>query len=273
MKNMKTLRSALLLLIALFAVSFNALASDDGHKRYCSQLKEKLGIVLTAPAGSFDFLPESSALTAPSVIGFGDSHPDLGPAGFVVGPTVKLNKNCSVVMMDVEMQEKPRPAHMPAPRDYTFAHTAAWMLNNCGEPWAYFYIYNIRGVRNDAAVEPSPEELRVMQEKVDALRAKYERCIEDCEMVEKMNCERAFIVRIPDIEIIGKNPEFAGLLPPGYIEALKSNATQCYGVEFYRKANYWPLKMLFFINADEISIDECVADMAEYIKFEDIDFD
>ena len=31
--------------------------------------------------------------------------------------------------------------------------------------------------------------------------------------------------------------------------------------------------MLLFINADEISIDECVADMAEYIKFEDIDFD
>ena len=69
------------------------------------------------------------------------------------------------------------------------------------------------------------------------------------------------------------SPEFAGLLPPGYIEALKSNATQCYGVEFYRKANYWPLKMLFFINANEISIDECVADMAEYIKFEDIDFE
>lgn len=83
MKNMKTLRSALLLLIALFAVSFNALASDDGHKRYCSHLKEKLGIVFTAPAGSFDFLPESSAFAAPSVIGFDDSHPDLGPAGFV----------------------------------------------------------------------------------------------------------------------------------------------------------------------------------------------
>lgn len=104
---MKTLRFALLLLIASFAVSFNALASDDGHKRYCSQLKEKLGIVLTAPAGAFEFLPESSALAAPPVIAFGDSHPSLGPAGFVVGPTVKLNKNCSVVMMDIEMQGKP----------------------------------------------------------------------------------------------------------------------------------------------------------------------
>ena len=273
MKNMKTLRSALLLFIVSFAVSFNALAFDDGYKRYCSQLKDKLGIVLAVPADAFEFLPESSALAAPPVIAFGDSYPNLGAAGFVIGPTVKLNTNCSVVMMDIEMQGKPRPAHMPAPRDYTFAHTAAWMLNNCGEPWAYFYIYNIRGVRNEDSVGPSPEELRAIQEKVDALRAKYERCIEDGEMVEKMNCDRAFIVRIPDIEKIGKNPEFAELLPPGYIEALKSNATQCYGVEFYRKANYWPLKMLFFINADEISIDECVADIAGYIKFEDIDFE
>lgn len=259
--------------VLFIAVPSKSFADGEEHERYCSMLKDKLGVELTAPAGSFQFLSDTFAFAKSSVICFGDSYPNLGAAGFVIGPTVKLNKNCSVVMMDIEMQGKPRPAHMPAPRDYTFAHTAAWMLNNCGEPWAYFYIYNIRGVRNEDSVGPSPEELRVMQEKVDALRAKYERCIEDGEMIEKMNCDRAFIVRIPDIEKIGKNPEFAGLLPPGYLEALKSNATQCYGVEFYRKANYWPLKMLFFINADEISIDECVADIAGYIKFEDIDFE
>ena len=51
-------------------------------------------------------------------------------------------------------------------------------------------------------------------------------------------------------------------------EDLKSGATECYGVEFYKKSSIDALQMLFFINGDKTSIDECVADMAEYINFE-----
>lgn len=259
--------------VLFIAVPSKSFADGEEHERYCSMLKDKLGVELTAPAGSFQFLPDTFAFAKSSVICFGDSHPELGPAGFVVGPTVKLNEHCSVVMMEMEMQSKPHPAHLPEPCDYTFAKVSAWMLNNCGEPWAPFYIYNIRGVLNDNVAIPSEEEQRAMQERADALRVEYECCIEEGEVLEKTNCDRLFIVRIPDIAKIGTNPDFAHLVMPGYIENLKSGATQCYGVEFYRKANYWPLKMLFFINADEISIDECVADIAEYIKFEDIDFE
>ena len=154
MKNMKTLRFALLLLIASFAVSFNALASDDGHKRYCSQLKEKLGIELSVPDSSFEFVsgPFADYETMPSdivdyskehILSFGDNHPLLGCAAYLFGPTVKLNEHCRVAMMDIENVSKPRPLHRPAPHDYTFAQTSSWMLNNCGEPWAFFYIYDI----------------------------------------------------------------------------------------------------------------------------------
>lgn len=260
------------------------MAENNDYNRYRRQLKEKLGIELSVPDSSFEFVsgPFADFETVPSdivdyskghILSFGDNHPLLGCAAYLFGPTVKLNEHCRVAMMDIENVSKPRPLHRPAPHDYTFAQTSSWMLNNCGEPWAFFYIYDIRGVRDDNAVRPSPEELRAMQEKADSLRAKYERCVEEGDIVEKTNCDRVFIVRIPDIEKIGTNPDFAPFLSTEYVEALKSNATQCYGVEFYRKANYDPLKMLFFINADEISIDECVSDMAEYIKFGNIDFE
>lgn len=53
----------------------------------------------------------------------------------------------------------------------------------------------------------------------------------------------------------------------GVIEGLKSGATECYGVEFYKKSSIDALQMLFFINGDKTSINDCVADMAEYINF------
>lgn len=281
---MKSSSSLLLLCTAIFIFPFLLRAENNDYNRYRRQLKEKLGIELSVPDSSFEFVsgPFADFETVPSdiidyskghILSFGDNHPLLGCAAYLFGPTVKLNEHCRVAMMDIENVSKPRPLHRPAPHDYTFAQTSSWMLNNCGEPWAFFYIYDIRGVRDDNAVRPSPEELRAMQEKADSLRAKYERCVEDGDIVEKTNCDRLFIVRIPDIEKIGTNPDFAPFLATEYVEALKSNATQCYGVEFYRKANYDPLKMLFFINADEISIDECVSDMAEYIEFENIDFE
>lgn len=281
---MKSSSSLLLLCTAIFIFPFLLRAENNDYNRYRRQLKEKLGIELSVPDSSFEFVsgPFADFETVPSdiidyskghILSFGDNHPLLGCAAYLFGPTVKLNEHCRVAMMDIENVSKPRPLHRPAPHDYTFAQTSSWMLNNCGEPWAFFYIYDIRGVRDDNAVRPSPEELRAMQEKADSLRAKYERCVEEGDIVEKTNCDRVFIVRIPDIEKIGTNPDFAPFLATEYVEALKSNATQCYGVEFYRKENYDPLKMLFFINADEISIDECVSDMAEYIKFENIDFE
>ena len=281
---MKSSSSLFLICTAFFIFPFLLMAENNDYNRYRRQLKEKLGIELSVPDSSFEFVsgPFGDFETVPSdivdyskghILSFGDNHPLLGCAAYLFGPTVKLNEHCRVAMMDIENVSKPRPLHRPAPCDYTFAQTSSWMLNNCGEPWAFFYIYDIRGVRDENAVRPSPEELRAMQEKADSLRTKYERCVEDGDIVEKTNCDRVFIVRIPDIEKIGTNPDFAPFLATEYVEALKSNATQCYGVEFYRKANYDPLKMLFFINADEISIDECVSDMAEYIEFENIDFE
>ena len=272
------------ILLLFCAIPFNAIADNNGYNRYCSMLKEKLGIEFSAPASSCEFILSTFAdfeVTQSDtidnswghVLSFGDNHALLGAAAFLFGPTIILNEYCTVAMMDIENVTKPRPAHLPTPRDYTFAHTSAWMLNNCGEPWAFFYIYDIRGVRDENAVRPSHDELRAIQEKVDALRAKNERCIEKGELVEKTNCDRLFIVRIPNIEKIGTNPDFAQFVVPEYVEALKADATQCYAVEFYRKANYFPLKMLFFVNADKISIDECVSDMAEYIRFGNIDFE
>ena len=224
---MKSSSSLLLLCIAIFIFPFLLRAENNDYNRYRRQLKEKLGIELSVPDSSFEFVsgPFGDYETMPSdiidyskghILSFGDNHPLLGCAAYLFGPTVKLNEHCRVAMMDIENVSKPRPLHRPAPHDYTFAQTSSWMLNNCGEPWAFFYIYDIRGVRDDNAVRPSPEELRAMQEKTDSLRAKYERCVEDGDIVEKTNCDRVFIVRIPDIEKIGTNPDFAPFLSTEY---------------------------------------------------------
>ena len=77
----------------------------------------------------------------------------------------------------------------------------------------------------------------------------------------KTDSDVVSIVRIPNLETVVSNSEKMD-------SELKSNATECYGVEFYKHSSYEPVIMLFFINGNRTTIDECVDKMAEYIKFE-----
>ena len=77
----------------------------------------------------------------------------------------------------------------------------------------------------------------------------------------KTNSDVVSVVRIPNLETVVSNS--------GRIDSeLKANATECYGVEFYKHSSYEPVIMLFFISGNSTTIDECVDKMAEYIKFE-----
>lgn len=121
---------------------------------------------------------------------------------------------------------------------------------------------------DDDSGKLSASQLAELQKKVSALRAEHELCYVNGDLTEKVNCDRVFIVRIPNIGKI-RGGVYQDEYPfAGVIEDLKSGATECYGVEFYKKSSIDALQMLFFINGDKISIDECVADMAEYINFE-----
>lgn len=261
--NCRTKIVLMLLHALLVAAPLYASSDGDGQREYSALLKEKLSVNLTVPSTLFESLPDMNSF-AP--LEFGDHHPAGGCPIFLMGPAVKLNEHCSIVLMDMKMFRKPNCHNQ---EDYTWPVSTAFMLNNCGSPWAYWYIYNIRGVRFDDYVEPSPQELRDRQAKADSLRNEYERRIDDGMLLEKTNCDRVFIIKIPNLEKIGND----GLLLPesspiGFLDALKSGMTECYAVEFYKHSAYDALQMIFFINGNETNIDECVARMAGYIRFE-----
>jgi hypothetical protein len=243
-----------LMLIHALLVTFPLYASSDGdgQKEYCALLKEKLSVDLTVPSTLFESLPDTVSYAS---IKFGDYHLAGGRPIFLMGPAVKLDGHCSIVLMDMKEFRKPSCHNH---KDYTWPGVTAFMLNNCGAPWAYWYIYNIRGVRFDDYVEPSPQELRDRQARTDSLRNEYERRVDDGMLLEKTNCDRVFIIKIPDLDKIDMEA----------FDALKSGATECYAVEFYKHSAYGALQMIFFINGNETNIDESVAGMAGYIRFE-----
>jgi hypothetical protein len=253
MKNNCKTKNALILLYALLVtVPLYASSGDGGQKEYCALLKEKLSVNLTVSSTLFESLPETVTYAS---MKFGDYHLAGGCPIFLMGPAVKLDKHCSIVLMD--MKEFWKPSYHNR-KDYTWPVSTAFMLNNCSSPWAYWYIYNIRGVRFDDYVEPSPEELRDRKARADSLRNEYERRVDDGMLLKKTNCDRVFIIKIPNLDKIEMEA----------FDALKSGATECYAVEFYKHSAYGALQMIFFINGNETSIDECVAGMAGYIRFE-----
>ena len=249
-----------------FVCPLSAQTVNDGYNSYSEQLKEKLGVVFSVPEKKVKFYDSMND----AVIRFGEYDSIAGaPIFYADAPIVKLSKHCSVVLMDMNNFQKPRPAHRNTERDYNWPVVTSYMLNNCGTPWAYWYIMGIYGVRmDDDSGKLSASQLAELQKKVSALRAEHELCYVNGDLTEKVNCDRVFIVRIPNIGKI-RGGVYQDEYPfAGVIEDLKSGATECYGVEFYKKSSIDALQMLFFINGDKISIDECVADMAEYINFE-----
>lgn len=250
-----------------FLCQLSAQTVNDGYTRwYSKQLKEKLGIVFAVPEKKVKYYNGLND----AVIRFGEYDNYAGaPIFHADAHIVELSKHCSVVMMDMNNFQKPRPAHRSTELDYNWPVVTSYMLNNCGTPWARWYIMGSRGVRmDDDSGRLSAAQLANLQKKVAALRAKNELCYVNGDLTEKVNCDRVFIVRIPNIGKIGHLMFEEESSFDGVIEGLKSGATECYGVEFYKKSSIDALQMLFFINGDKTSINDCVSLLAEYIKFE-----
>ena len=242
--------------------------ADNDNKEYCQLLKEKLNVIFSCPEELVKSIEKESSLR----FEFGktlDEFPTI-PI-FYGGFIVELSQDCSVVMMDIKNVEKPRAESYPKEREYETPEARGWMLNNCETPWAGWYINNFRGVRDDKStneqkefdwVKPLPEDkLLALQEKVTQLTELYVVMHKNTGLTRKSNCDVVSVVRIPNLETVvcdSKNID----------SELKANATECYGVEFYKHSSYETLKMLFLINGNNTTIDECVAKMAEYIRFE-----
>ena len=243
--------------IVSVVTTFTAMGENGKYKEYCRDLKDKLNLTFSAPESAISFKTDSAMFFA---FTFGEASEEVpGEIVFMGAPIVKLSENCSAVMMDVKYVSGKRSGN-----DECWSTPTAWMLNNCNTRWCIPMIRNTGVCNNDGSKIYTEEETAAYLERISQLRAQYERCIENAEMTNKTNCDRIFFVRIPHLERVTT----AGLMSCPETEAmLKANATECYGVEFYKQSSCEPFKMLFFINGNNTTIDECVAKMAGYIRF------
>ena len=254
------------LLIFGFCLFF-ALSSkgDNEYQKYCRQLKEKLGIELSVAEEKIRFQTEAPDF----IFTFGNMLEELPTLPiFECGPIVNLSIESSVVLMDVEGMIKPVEKSYSLNKKNNIPVITGWMLNNCGLPWTQWYINNQGGVVSNYSKSLSEKDSAILKEKVLSLRNQHEQCIENCELTKQSNCDRIYIVRIPNMEKIGACCPFFEFSHPKTEADVKKNATACYGVEFYKTSVSEPLRMLFFINDNNTSIEKSVASIAKYVKFE-----
>ena len=259
---------ACIITIFSFLIIINANGSNNDYNKYCKELKDKLNVYFSISEESVVFQTDTDFL----FFQFGNKLPDFPTLpSFIGGPIVKFSEDCHILMMDIKNMQKPRPESYPKNRKQKTPVVRGWMLNNCGIPWSEWYINNTGGVILDEKAKkdvqnswdyPLPEDkLLALQKKKSLLTKQYEIVMEEGELTNKTNCDIISIVRIPNMKTITSNSENVDSI-------LKKNATECYGVEFYKKSSYEPLLMLFFINGNNATIDECVAKIADYVKFE-----
>ena len=246
-------------LVVLLMTAFTAMAGNENdYEEYCSLLKQKLNLTFSAPEDAISFKTDSTMFFA---FTFAEASEEVPyEIVFMAAPIVNLSENCSAVMMDVGYVLGERSGN-----DECWSNPTAWMLNNCNTRWCIPLIRNTGVCNNDGSKIYTEEETAAFMEKISQLRAQYERCIENDRLTNMTNSDRIFIVRIPYMERVTT----AGFMSCPETEALlKANATECYGVEFYKHSSCEPFRMLFFINGNNTTIDECVAKMAGYIRFE-----
>ena len=248
------------------ACSGSQSTATNDYKQYCKQLKEKRSANFAVPEKKVKFYDSIPFMSYT----FGTNFKEIpGQATFIGGPVVNLSKHCKVVMMNAEHITKPRPAAYPQNRDQRSSTAAAFMLCNHGEIWAKWYISHGLHKAKQENDQKEISRLQNREARMNELTALHERRIEFSDLTHDANCDRIFIVKIPYIDKIHlnshkeNNPQAAALE-----KELKSNATVCYGVEFYKYSAYESVNMLFFINEEKTSIDECVKKMTKYLKFE-----
>lgn len=256
---------SLALLLGLCACT--TIGSD--YADYRGQMKEKMKADFSVPQKMLDFHKD---IDIPFIsITFGEIN-ERFPASPCLegGPVVKLSKHCSVVMMDLEHKTVRDPAMERYNKNYSIMTTTGWMLHNCGLPWADWYIHDNGGVilaedevnrLKQKGYILSEEEREQLIENVNQLRALYEHHWENTKVTRKINCDHLFYSKIPHFDKVST------MIDSEFTDKLKENATECYGVELYKKSIANSIVMLFFINGDKTTIEKSITKMARYISF------
>lgn len=236
-----------------------AVNSYDDYKSLC---KSYYGLSLTCPANFVTVPEEKSQL---NVLFFGQELPELRTRPiFHAGPVVALDNGCHVVMRDLSDVQKPTPESYPDIDANTISNYitpfSGMMLNNCGLPWANWYLTGTGGVLIEGMNGTKPSEATLKD--VEDCRKQYIRTVAGTELNNRTNTDRVYIVRIPHVDNIQ-------CCDANFNKTLIGNNFECYGVEFYRADRYDFIGMLFFVNTKNgKTIDDYVEQMSHYISFD-----
>lgn len=249
----------------LFAITFlllliiSAKSNNNDYNNYRNLLKDRLCVDVSFPESTVTLISDTGFV----VFTFGKMLEEL-PTNpiFECRAIVKESNDCYALIESLPIIKPSYSQNNKVPV------ITGWMLNNCDTPWAQWYIENNGGVITQENTILEEEESTLLKEKVSSLRMQYEKAIEGNEVTQKANCSRIYLVKLPYIEKVKCHNPVLGSYCPELETELKTFATECYGVEFCKNPTTRPLRMLFFINGNNTSIEECIANVAEYIRFE-----
>lgn len=242
----------------------------DNYGDYLQRYKEWYGVTVTIPNSLVTYNEKASMY---HYFYFGSRLKDFPSLPlFPGGPVVRLTDGCKIVMYDL-FNNNTRPQKGGTTIDNYVTPLDGYMLNNCGVPWENWYLTNTGGVILDDRTKLSRFPLKWNRrkeestrekalEKANKLRSEYVRTISGTAWTKRINCDRIYIVRIPHLDKVHCGDSKLN-------QTLKSNATECYGVDFFRADRYCGVTMLFFVNTKAgKTIDDYIDMMSRYISFD-----
>ena len=227
----------------------------DDWETYVRKNKEYWGVSISFPHHVKIESEENVPLSKMRVFQFASMRQSGGNIPiFEAGPIITLDDNCVLLMSSVRFASKPKPDHeVPIDENTISRHGASFtseLLNNCGLPW--FHIDHEPSVLND----------KELMEKINATKQKYIRMHANDRLTQITNSDKVFITQIPNMKKV--KCEVGSVT-----RQVKKNATDCYGLEFYRADRYHAVEMLLFINSKGgKSIDDYVEQISGYINFD-----
>ena len=226
------------------------------YDSFVRKYKQYWGIAMSVPRSMFARYEKEDEFDSSRYFIFISPEEDekaKGPVGYLPGgPVVTIDSYCKLIIEE-QIEELMGKTAGKGGSQYLSGHHEAYfrsfMLANIGLPW--FHIDH----------EPSVLNNKELMEKInDATKRNVITHIDD-KLTKKTNSDRVYVVRIPDIDKVWCED-------PSLQQQLKTNATDCYGLEFYR-ADRPRMAMLLFINSKgSKTIDDYVEQISGYINFD-----
>ncbi|MBR3478406.1 MAG: hypothetical protein IKH43_04845 [Bacteroidaceae bacterium] len=228
----------------------------DDYDSFVKMYKQYWGIAMSVPRSMFAGYEKEDEFDSSREFTFISPEEEemaKGPVGYLPGgPVVTIDNYCKLIIEEMDTAEIAKARKKGVTLYFSEHHEAyfrSFMLENIGLPW--FHIDH----------EPSVLNNKELMEKInDATKRNVITHIDD-KLTKKTNSDRVYVVRIPDIDKVWCED-------PSLQQQLKTNATDCYGLEFYR-ADRPRMAMLLFINSKGgKTIDDYVEQISGYIKFD-----